>query len=187
MPRGKKSRLSVEVYRQLKAEGLSRAGIAEKLGLDPTAISKWTARHKQELESASVDTSYATKPKAPEIDPDSVDILLKHSMHLQEQIDKMLGRIDKSSGSEQAKNIELLIKLSQENRQILVGIAGIQDKLDDRRVMFGLWKSVIRVLGDKLPIKLRDEVVQALWEINSPYVETFKPKSEVVNHEQQAD
>ncbi len=181
MPRGKKSQLSVEVYRQLRAEGLSRAGIAEKLGLDPTAISKWTARHKKELETASVDSSYTTKSKAPDINPDAIAMLIEHANGLKKQIDCVQAEIDK--GTQATKNREVLIKLTQEYRQITVAIAGISDKLDDRRVMFGLWKKVMRVLEEKLPAPLRSEVVQALWEINNPYVENFKSKSEVVSNE----
>ncbi len=186
MSRGKKSQLTVEVYRQLKAEGLNRGEIATRLGLTDTAISKFTARHKKELEMASVDSSYTTKPKAPDINPDATAMLIEHANGLKKQIDAVQTEIDKG-GTQATKNREVLIKLTQEYRQITVAIAGISDKLDDRRVMFGLWKNVMKVLEEKLPTKLRDEVVQALWQIASPYIETFKSKSEVTNNEQQAD
>ncbi len=182
MSRGKKTNLDISTYSALKAEGLSRSEIAAKVGISDTGVSHFVKRHRKELEEAGVDTGYATKPKAPAMNPDAIAMLMEHAHGLKLQIDAVQAEIDK--GTQATKNREVLIKLTQEYRQITVAIAGIQDKLDDRRVMFDLWKKVIRVLEERLPGKLRDEVVQALWEIVSPYVEVFKSKTEVSANEQ---
>ncbi len=174
MPKGKTTNLTVESYRALKAEGLNRGQIASRIGVSDTAVSKFVSRHRKELNEAGVDTGYAIKSKAPAMNTDSMAMLVEHADGLKKQIEAVQAEIDR--GTQATKNREVLIKLVQEYRQITVAIAGIQDKLDDRRVMFDLWKKVIRILEEKLPGKLRDEVVQTLWDIRNPYIEVFKSK-----------
>ncbi len=163
MGRGKSTNLDVATYRELKGQGLSRQAIAERLGLDPTAISKFVSRHRKELEEAGVDVSYSGKPPDAEMGSDTIDQLLKMNLALTNQIERIAKDIEKASPKEATKLIEVLVKCLSESRQQHLALQNIKSILNDQKTIFEFFSGVTDAICAEVPKDIRLRIFGRIW------------------------
>ncbi len=172
MPRGKHTGLTISVYKALRAEGLNRQQIAEKLNLNPTSVSKFTMRHKKELEAEGVNVSYSGKPPAAEMSSDTIDQLLKMNLALTDQIKKIVKDLKGAGPKEAIKLTEVLIKCLSEARQQHLALENVKSALNDQKTIFQFFQGVVDAISAEVPKDARLKIFNRILALRNAFAET---------------